>query len=227
MMRPKAETRKRLRGRADQGQVAVAAEQVEIGVDVVVGGDGVEDEVEAAGVLLHLVGVAGDDDFVGAEAERVLLLAGRGGEDDDVGSERMGELHAHVAQPAEADHADLLALGDAPVAHGRVGRDPGAEQRRGSGEVEVGGDAQDEVFVDDDAVGVAAVGDRRPRCLSGELKVRVRFGQNCSRPALHWGQVRSESTRQPTAARSPGLYLVTAEPTLVTRPTISWPGTIG
>ena len=47
-----------------------------IGVDVVIGGDGVEDEVEAAGVLFHLVGIAGDDDFVGAEAERVLLLAG-------------------------------------------------------------------------------------------------------------------------------------------------------
>ena len=38
---------------------------------------------------------------------------------------------------------------------------PGAEQRRGAGEVEVGRDAQDEALVDDDAVGVAAVGDRR------------------------------------------------------------------
>src|SRR5579862_1512650 len=46
-------------------------------------------------------------------------------------------------------------------------------------------------------------------------------------PAWHSGQVRSESTRQPTAARSPGLNLVTAEPTLITRPTISCPGTIG
>src|SRR4030095_11414867 len=53
------------------------------------------------------------------------------------------------------------------------------------------------------------------------------FGQNCSRSALQFGHVRSESTMQPTAARSPGLYLVTAEPTFVTRPTISCPGTIG
>src|SRR5438874_12053120 len=53
------------------------------------------------------------------------------------------------------------------------------------------------------------------------------FGQNCSRPALHCGHVPSESTMQPTAARSPGLYFVTPEPTFVTRPTISWPGTIG
>src|SRR5436309_10186453 len=53
------------------------------------------------------------------------------------------------------------------------------------------------------------------------------FGQNCSRSALHCGQVRSESTMQPTATTSPGLYLATSEPTFVTRPTISWPGTIG
>src|SRR5213079_2864020 len=66
-----------------------------------------------------------------------------------------------------------------------------------------------------------------PRCLSGELKVRTMFGQNCSRPALQCGQVRSESTMQPTATTSPGLYFVTAEPTFVTRPTISCPGTIG
>jgi hypothetical protein len=37
--------------------------------------DGVGDEVEAAGVLLHLVGVAGNDDR-GAEPERVFLLVG-------------------------------------------------------------------------------------------------------------------------------------------------------
>src|SRR6201996_5039890 len=53
------------------------------------------------------------------------------------------------------------------------------------------------------------------------------FAQNCSSPALHSGQVPSESTIQPTAARSPALNLVTAEPTEVTRPTISWPGTHG
>ena len=75
-----------------------------------IGGDGVEDEIEAAGVLLHLVGIAGDDDFVRAEAERVLLLAGRGGEDDDVGSERVSKLHGHVAQPAETHHAHFLAF---------------------------------------------------------------------------------------------------------------------
>ena len=75
-IRPKAATRQRLLRRADEGDVAVAAQQVDVGVDVVIGGDGIEDEVEAAGVLLHFVGIAGDDDFVGPEAEGVFLLVG-------------------------------------------------------------------------------------------------------------------------------------------------------
>ena len=56
----KAEGRdgQRLLRRADEGDVAVAAQQIDVGVDVVIGGDGVEDEVEAAGVLRHLVGVS-------------------------------------------------------------------------------------------------------------------------------------------------------------------------
>ena len=41
----------------------------------------------------------------------------------------------------------------------RVRRDPGAKQRRDPGKIEVGGHAQNEVFVDDDAVGIATVGD--------------------------------------------------------------------
>src|ERR1700741_4915507 len=66
-----------------------------------------------------------------------------------------------------------------------------------------------------------------PKCLSGKLYVNVRFGQNISSPARHSGQVPSESTMQPTAPRSPGLNFVTADPTFVTRPIISCPGTIG
>ena len=106
-----------------QGDVAVAEEQLDIGVDVVIGGNSVEDEVEATSVLLHLVGVAENDDFVSPKSERVFLLVGSG-EDNNVGSERMSKLHTHVAQSAESDHPNLVALGDAPVAHGRVGGDP-------------------------------------------------------------------------------------------------------
>ena len=71
----------------------------------------------------------------------------------------MSKLHAHVTQSAETDDADLLALANPPVAHGRVCCDPGAEERRGSGEIEVGRDAQHEAFVDDYAIGIATIGD--------------------------------------------------------------------
>src|SRR5208282_2990957 len=67
--------------------------------------------------------------------------------------------HRHVAQAAEPDHANFLALGDTPAAHGRVSCDSSAEQRSGSGELEVRGDAQDEPLLHDNALGIAAVGD--------------------------------------------------------------------
>src|SRR5438270_13951696 len=70
----------------------------------------------------------------------------------------MSKFYRHVPQSAETDHANFLALGDAPVMHWGVGRDAGAEQRRDCGEIEVGGDAQDKVFIDDNAFGVATVG---------------------------------------------------------------------
>jgi len=37
--------------------------------------DGIKDEIETAGVLLHFVGVTRNDNFVGAKPERVVLLA--------------------------------------------------------------------------------------------------------------------------------------------------------
>src|SRR5260370_16397781 len=70
----------------------------------------------------------------------------------------MSKFYGHVAQSAEADHANFLALRDAPVMHRGVRSDAGAKQRRGCGEIEIGGDAQNEVFIDDDAFGVAAIG---------------------------------------------------------------------
>ena len=71
----------------------------------------------------------------------------------------MSELDAHMAESAESYDADFFALADSPVMHGRVGGNAGAEKRRGSGEIEVGGDFEDEALGDDDAVGVAAIGD--------------------------------------------------------------------
>lgn len=52
------------RGNADHRHGAVEAEEREVGVEVVVGRDCVEDEVERAGVLCHRVLVLGDHDFI-------------------------------------------------------------------------------------------------------------------------------------------------------------------
>src|SRR4028119_1048200 len=67
----------------NQGNVAIEAEQVEIGVDVVLGGDGIEDEIKATSVFLHLVSIAGDNDFISTKAQRVCFLAGGRSKDDN------------------------------------------------------------------------------------------------------------------------------------------------
>src|SRR6266487_6092209 len=93
-------------------------------------------------------------------------------------SERMSKLHGHVAQSAEADHANFLALGDAPMMHGRVSGDAGAEQWRRCCGIEVGRDAQNEVFIDNDALGVSAVGhasEMLVRRVEGEDHVRAKL----------------------------------------------------
>ena len=112
------------------------------------------------GELVERGVVAGGVVVVGAELEAVLLLAQRLRQHRDLGAHRVGELDRHVAEAAEADDGDLLARAGVPVAQRRVGGDAGAQQRRGGVELQAVGDAQDEVLVDDDVVGVAAVGDR-------------------------------------------------------------------
>src|SRR5713101_1745054 len=102
----------------------------------------------------------------------------------------MCKLHAHVAQSAETDHASLLALGDAPVAHGRVSCDSGTKQRCGSGKLQVRGNAEDKPLVHDDTIGVAAVGDTS-QMLIGKVvgKSRIRTELLEARLALGAGAV--------------------------------------
>src|SRR5437870_9526277 len=88
----------------------------------------------------------------------------------------MSKFYRHMAESAEADYANFLALSDAPVMHRGVRSDTGAEQRRGCGEIEIGGDAQDKVFIDDDVFGIAAVGHASEvfvRRVEGEDHVRA------------------------------------------------------
>ncbi len=123
-----------------------------------VGGDGVEDEVEAASVLRHFVGVGGDHHFVRAQPEGVLLLARRSGENHHVSAESASELHGHVSEPAQSHDAGLLPCPDVPVPQRRPGCDARAEQRRGGGRIQISGNAQDEILVHDDPFRIAAVG---------------------------------------------------------------------
>jgi hypothetical protein len=109
----------------------------------------------------------------------------------------------------------------------RVGRDARAQQRRGGRGIQAGGDAHDEALVDDDLRRVAAVRRRLAVHLGAVVGERQPPSQNCSKPRCTEGSVRHESTRQPTPARSPSLNFFASLPTGVTRPTISWPGTMG
>ena len=119
----------------------------------------IDDKIESARVLLHLIGIARNDDFIGTEPERVLLLVRRCGEYRHVSSERPTKLHGHVTEAPEPNHADLLAFADAPVPHRRVCGDPRAEERCSSSDVQVRRQSQDEMFIDHDAIGIAAIRD--------------------------------------------------------------------
>src|SRR5262249_14331587 len=70
-----------------------------------------------------------------------------------------GELHAHVAQAAEAHDSNFLSFADLPVAQRRVSGDAGAQQRRYGRKVETGWNVENKIFVHDNLVRVAAVGD--------------------------------------------------------------------
>ena len=56
--------RSRLFRSAHQGHRAVQFQQLQIGVEVVIRGDRIENEVKAFRMLLHSVGIFGDDHFV-------------------------------------------------------------------------------------------------------------------------------------------------------------------
>jgi hypothetical protein len=58
--------------------IRAETKEVEKRIEIVLHGNGVDDEVERGGMRGHLVGVAGDDYLVGAEGERVPELVVRG-----------------------------------------------------------------------------------------------------------------------------------------------------
>ena len=97
----------------------------------------VQNEVETARMLRHLVGVSRNDHLVRAQPNRVILLVRRSREQNDMCAKSMGKLHAHMAQPAQPHNSNLLTLRHSPVAHRRKRRNAGAQQRRGSRQIQV------------------------------------------------------------------------------------------
>src|SRR5215831_20841732 len=74
-------------------------------------------------------------------------------------SECTTKLHGHVAESSEPNHANFLPFADAPVAHRRVCGDSRAEERRSTSDVQVRRQSQNEMFINHDAIGIAAIGD--------------------------------------------------------------------
>lgn len=101
--------RVRLLGHADQHHGAVTLECVEERVQVVRRGHGVEDEIQGVVLRRHLRFVFGNHHFAGAQAQCISTLAFGSGEQHHGRAHRLGDLHRHVAQAAEADYAHLLA----------------------------------------------------------------------------------------------------------------------
>ena len=139
-----------------------AAQQAQVLVVVVGGGDGVDDEVEVAGQPLEGGRLGCEAEVLGAELAGVGLLGGGGAEHGDLSPHGGGDFDGHVAQAAEAHHAHLVALLGLPVAQGGIGGDAGAKQGRGCGQVQLGADLQGEGLIHHHARGVAPIGGRHP-----------------------------------------------------------------
>src|ERR1700733_8507801 len=149
-------------------------------VDVVIGRNAIEDEVETARVLRHLVGIARNHDFIRAEPQCIVLFIRRGCEENHMRAKCMRELQSHMTQPAQSDDPDLLALGHAPMMERGKCRDAGAKQRCRSGQIKIGRYLQDKALVDDNAVRIAAVGDAARvlvREVIGEDEIRTELLQ--------------------------------------------------
>ncbi len=72
--RPKPATARGFGGAPTSVILPSRRSELDVCVNVVFGRDGVEDEVEAAGVLLHLLGISGNDHVVRSQAESIFFL---------------------------------------------------------------------------------------------------------------------------------------------------------
>ena len=171
---------------ADKAQGAFAFQGAQDAVHFELVGDGGEDEVEVAEVPGDGVGVEVEDDFARTEAFGVFDFFRRGGEDGHIRAHRGGELHGVVPDAAHADDADFAAFAHFPVDERRTGGNGGAHYRRGDGQRHGIGDADNEAVLDDDdvgitALGVAAGGRALPRSAGRRRRQRRRVFRNIAR----------------------------------------------
>ena len=91
--------RQRLLGRSDQCQRTVMGKEIQIGVQIMLCRDGVEDEIAAARITLHLLGITGAHNFVSSQPQRVLSFALGSREDNRVRPEGRENLTPMCPSP--------------------------------------------------------------------------------------------------------------------------------
>jgi len=121
------------------------------------GGNRRQDHVELSFQLLKDTVFACRIVVRGTECDPVGLLGQGVGDDRDLGAQRRCDLYAHMAQAAEPHDGNLHA-GLYPALEGGVRGDPGAEQGSALLQRDDIGDVEDEMFLYDDGLGVAALG---------------------------------------------------------------------
>src|SRR5216684_1682901 len=155
--------------RTHQRHGAVFFEELQVSVEVVLGGNGVQNEVEAASVLLHLRRVGGNNHFVDTQTLGVGGLFRRCAEQHHMRAESLGKLHAHVSEAAQAHNADFLTFADIPVAQRRIRSNARAQQRSRAREVELVRHAQHERFAHHNAVRISAECDAAENLVLGVI----------------------------------------------------------
>ena len=132
-----------------------------------------------------------------------------------------------MAQAAQAHHAHPVALLAVPLAQGRVGGDARAQERRRTRGVETRGNAQGEALVHHHLGGVAAVGGRLPVHLGAVVGEGAALLAELLRVPLAGGALPARVHHAAHARQVAHLEASHGDPTAFTRPTISWPGTMG
>src|SRR6516225_139581 len=90
----------RLFRRSHQAHRSVAAQQIQVSVDVMLCRDAIQNKVEAARVLQHRVRVLRDHHLVSAQPLRVMGLARGSGKKHHMRAQSMRKLQSHVTEPA-------------------------------------------------------------------------------------------------------------------------------